>query len=810
MRTRAGFFWIALIMLAVGIGATTAMFSIVYGVLLRPLPFHDPDALVLVGERVPEIGGSERFAYFDTPSAFLAWQQHATAFSGLAAIQSGSFTLVEGGQPHLLHGARVSPNFFDLVGVRAQLGRLLTATDDTDTSQPMVITDAVWRAAFDADPTVVGRLVGVAGRQAHIVGVLPSDFRLAGGELGPMIAGQPTEYFQALTLRGNLTSVFSNFNYTVLGRLRPGVTISQALAELNVIQADLARGAPEKLTLYAEVTPVRDYAVSTARQQLWLLMGGVAAVLLIICVNLGGLWTTRIADRRREWAIRAALGASPRQLAWQTLRESVVLAIVGGALGIVCAGVGLHALLAAAPAGLPRMDEVRIDWRVIGFGVLLAFVAGVTTGIVPALRLGYSNPQSDLKAGSLATTTNRAGLRSRQMLIGLQAALSTSLLIAVGLLGLSFYRLVSLPTGFAAEHALATEVILNAYQDDEQRDRILRQLPAALASLPGVSAVGFTSHLPLEGETWIDSAGVPGKTYSAADRPRVNVRFISPGYFVAAGIPLLAGRDLAESDRPAGWPPKSPAEEAAMTEAVVISSATARALWPGTDVRDLVGRKILFNQQTTPIVVGVAADARDGSLTTAPPSVVYSPYWETPPSSISLVVRSALPIATLATPIRTAIWQLAPVAPIPRLRPMTALKTAAVAPQQYQLTLLLLFAAVALLLAAVGVYALVGHTVAQRRKELAIRAAIGAQGGDLWRLVLQQALIPVACGAMAGILVALAARQLLATLLFDVSPANPLVLAAVAVAVLAAALAASARPAFKASRTDPIAALRAE
>ena len=796
-------------MLAVGIAATTAMFSIVNGVLLQPLPFDRPDDLVMVGERVPEIAGSERFAYIDTPSSFLAWRQHATAFSGLAAIQSSSFTLVDGGEPHLLHGARVSANFFDVLGVRAQLGRLLVESDETDTSHPMVITDRVWHSAFHADSTVIGREVGVSDRKAHIVGVLPSDFRFAGSELGPMAAGRPTEFFLALNLRGNLTSVFSNFNYTVVGRLRHGVTISQALAQLNVIQADLARTAPENLSLYAELTTVRDYAVATARQQLWLLMGGVGAVLLMICVNLGGLWTTRIADRRREWAIRAALGATPRQLAWQTLREGITVSIVGGALGIACAAAALNALLAAAPAGLARLDEVHIDWRVIGFGVLLAFLAGVATGIVPALRLGYSDPQSDLKAGGAATTQDRASLHSRQMLIGLQAALSTSLLIAVGLLGLSFYRLVSLPTGFAAEHALATDVMLNTYPDAEL-DRILRQLPEAIGSLPGVTNVGFTSHLPLEGETWIDSAGVPGRVYSAAERPRVNVRFISPGYFAAAGIPLVAGRDLSESDRPARWPPKNSADEAAMTDAVVISSTTARTLWPGTDLRYVLGRKIVFNEQTTPIVVGVSADARDGSLIAAPPSVVYVPYWETLPSSVSLIVRSAVPISALAAPLRLAVWQVAPNAPIPRLQPLTALKSAAVAPQQYQLTLLLLFAAIALLLAGIGVYALVAHSVAQRRKELAIRAAIGARRADLWRLVLNQALIPVACGAIVGMSLALAARQLLASLLFEVSPANPLVLAAVAAAVLAATLIASARPAFLAGRTDPMVALRSE
>ena len=313
-RRGAAFSWIVIGMLALGVGGTTAMFSIVNGVLLQPLDLPDPGQLVLVGERVPQVPGSEKFLYFDTPSAFFAWRRQASDFSGMSAIQGSSFTLTGAGRPLLVHGARVSSNFFDVVGVRAELGRVFVTADETDTSHPMVITDALWRAAFNADRDAIGRSVGSGSRQATIVGVLPPAFRLGGSELGPMLAGTPTEYFMPLHFGpgsgGNLTSVFSNFNYTVIGRLRPGVTREHALAQLNVIQADLARSAPEHLSLYAELTTVRDYAVAESRQALWLLLAGIVAVLLIVCVNLGGLWTTRLADRRRDWAIR--IGARRR------------------------------------------------------------------------------------------------------------------------------------------------------------------------------------------------------------------------------------------------------------------------------------------------------------------------------------------------------------------------------------------------------------------------------------------------------------------------------------------------------------------
>jgi putative ABC transport system permease protein len=810
---RGAFPWIVIVMLALGVGATTAMFSIVNGVLLQPLNLEDPGQLVLVGERVPQIAGSEKFAFFDTPSAFFAWQREAKDFVGLSAMQSNSFTLTGNGRPRLLHGARVSSNFFDVVRVRAQLGRLFVPADETDTTHPMVITDAVWRSAFNADPGVIGRSVGASDRQATIIGVLPPGFQLGDRELGPMMAGAPTEYFVPLHFDpnsgGDLTAVFSNFNYTVIGRLKPGVTLSHALAQLDVIQADLARRAPEKLSLYAQLSTVRDYAVAEASQVLWLLLAGVGAVLLIVCVNLGGLWTTRLADRRREWAIRSALGAAPGQLVRQILGESVALALIGGVLGIICAAVSLQTLVALAPADIPRLGEVHMDWRVLVFGLLLAIVAGLLTGVVPALRLSHADPQSSLKAGATSVTADRASMRSRKMLIGVQAALSTLLLAASGLLGLSFYNLVTRATGFAADRALAADVVINTYSANADRDRILSQLPAAVMHIPGVTAAGFTSHLPLQGETWIDGAGVPGRTYTAAEEPRVNVRFVSPDYFTAIGIPLLAGRALTEHDRPAGWPPKTEEEAKTIRGMVVISRAAAHMLWPNDNPRDVVGRNLLVNDRPHTIV-GVTADALDGALTAAAPSVVYEPYWEYPPYSLSLVVRSSLPAASLAGPLRDAIWKLAPDAPIPELRSLAAFKATVVAPQRYQLTLLLLFAGLALLLAAMGVYALVAHDVAGRRKELALRIAIGARGGHLWMLILRQALAPVAWGVLAGIVAALATGRVLESLLFEISPANPMVLATVAFVVLCAAAAACLLPARRATHTDPTSALRAE
>ena len=430
------------------------------------------------------------------------------------------------------------------------------------------------------------------------------------------------------------------------------------------------------------------------------------------------------------------------------------------------------------PANIPRLNEVHLDWPVLAFGLGLSVLAGLLTGLIAAFRLESSDPQAVLKAASGSATPDRSSVRSRQGLIALQAALSTLLLAAAALIGLSFYRLVNQDVGFTTQHALAASVVINAY-NDSQSEAILRELPPAVEAVPGVTDAAVTSWLPLDGETWVDSLGVPGRAWPAGQKPMTNVRFIGPGYFRALGIPLLAGRDVAESDRPAGWPPKSSADEAKMHEVVVVSLTTVHMLWPGISPQQALGRAILFNGSAMPVVVGVAADART-SLTASTPAVTYQPYWTEPPRRFSLVVRSALPASALAAPLRAAIWKIAPNAPVPTVKPLADLESDAVAPQRYQLTLLLLFAGVAVLLAALGVYALVAHSVARRSKELAIRIALGARGGRIWSLVVRQALVPVLAGVLAGLVGDLAAGRILASFLFQTAPSNPGVLAAAA------------------------------
>jgi predicted permease len=796
LRSGRRFTVAVLLLLALGVGATTAMFSVVNGVLLRPLALADPGQLMLVGERIPQMPQTG-LAWFVNLAAFSVWQREVNDFTGMSLIISSRLPVMGSSQPLLLHGVKTSTNLFSVLDVRPALGRSFQPGDENDASVPIIISNALWRSSFNSDPAIIGRNIGMPGSNATVIGVLSERFQIRGREFGPMLDGSPAEFFRPLQLGPNdflHAKVFSDFEYHVIGRLKPGVTRTEALAQLNVIQANLARTAPEKLSLYADLITMQDFAVERTRQELWLLLAGAGAVLLIVCVNLGGLWISRLADRYREWGIRAALGAPPGELALQVLGEGIILGLMGGLLGVSSAAGSLHTLLAVAPANMPRLGEIHIDWRVLVFGLAISLLSGFLTGLVPALRLGRLDPQTALRYATAKASSGFESTRSRQALIAVQAALSTLLLTAVGLLGLSFYRLISEPIGFVAQDAVQTEVSLINYSND-QRLAILRQLPATALAVPGVSQAGFTTQLPLTGERGMNRFAVPGKVYPDAGGPQMTLSGISPGYLSALGVPLLAGRDLSESDR--------------NQNAIVISAAAVRALWPeDADARAAVGR-VIANGDTRFNIVGVAADARTRLTEPAPP-VGYTGWGTIPPFSGSLVVRSSLPVASLAGPLRQAIGKLAPAAPISNLQPLDQLETNAVAPQRYQLTLLLLFAGLALFLAALGVYALVAHGVARRSKELAIRISLGADAVTIWSAVMRQALIPVIAGLGSGLTTALLTGPLLRSLLFHVSPTNPAVLLAAVATVGIAAVCACLGPAYRATRTDPLRALRAD
>jgi len=786
-----GFATMAVLSLAVGIGSNTAIFSVVNGVLLRPLPYRDPGQLFTIREVVPKLA----HLYPSLPvnfSHYYEWRQRCTAFESIAIMLFSAPNLTGAGEPELLEGARVSASVFRVLGVSPQLGRgFLDEEDPEGHNQVAIISDSLWRRRFSSDPSVIGRKIALDGHPHVVVGVLPPGFQFPEREG----LGSKTEIFQPLGYsKDDFEEITGDYNWAAIARLRPGVSPAKALAELNVIQAEISSRIPEKMDLHARMSPLHEDIVGQSRRGLLVLLGAVGAVLLILCVNLANLSLARAAGRARESAIRTALGAGRAQLVRQALTESLMLALAGGALGIALAAWGVRLLVGAAPLDLPCLTEVALDWRVLGFALLTSIVSGVVFGILPALRSAGAHPQEALKSGNYTNTEGRRGVALRSLLVGVEAALSAVLLITAALLIGSFVRLMHVDKGFDIERVLAVRVKMPSakYTEEPQQTAFFDRLLEKTRHLPGVQSAGLVSALPLQGETWMDLAAAEGDQRPLFERPMVNVRFVSPDYFKTLRIPFRDGRPFDESQR--------------NRKVVIVSQGTARRLWPG---RDPMGRRLQHNEKLEE-VVGVTADVRSTSLDKDPVLMIYVPYWQRPRLSASLLVRTAMDPRGVAAGVREAIRQLDADVPVPEMQTLREVMSDSVAQRRFQMTLVMLFAAAALALAGFGIYGVVSYSVARRRTEMGIRLALGARPADLQRMVLWQGIRPVVAGLAVGIAGALAAGRILSSLLFQVNARDPLTMGAVALVLLAVAVAAAVAPARRATRVDPMRALRFE
>ena len=792
-----GFASMAVLSLAVGIGANTAIFSVVNGVLLRPLPYRDPERLYTIREVVPKL----THLYPTLPvnfSHYYAWSKHWSAVESIALIEPSGPNLTGVGEPEMLNGARVSASIFRMLSVSPRLGRgFLDEEDPEGHSQVAVISDSLWKRRFSGDPSIVGRKIMLDGRPHLVVGVLPPGFQFPGQTdlwIRPGL-GAKTEVFQPLGYsKDDLEEIYGDYNWAAIARLRPGVSEQKALAELNVIQADISKRIPEKMDLHAVMSSLQEDIVGQSRRGLLVLLGAVGAVLLILCVNLANLSLARAAGRARESAIRTALGAGRAQLVRQTLTESLVLALAGGILGIALAAWGVPLLLGAAPLDLPRLGEVSLDGRVLGFAVLISLVTGVAFGILPALRSAGAHPQEALKSGSYTTTEGRRGVRLRGVLVGVEAALSAVLLITAGLLMGSFVRLMHVDKGFDIERVLAVRVAMPStkYAEKAQQTAFFDRLLEKTRPLPGVLSAGLVSALPLQGEGWVDLATAEGDQRPMFERPMVNVRFVSPDYFKTLRIPFREGRPFDDSQRG--------------RKVVIVSQGTARRLWPG---QSPLGRRMLHNE-TLEEVVGVTADVRSTSLDKDPVLIIYVPYWQRPRLAAALLVRTAMDPRGIAAGVREAIRQVDADVPVPEMQTLQEVMLDSVAQRRFQMTLVMLFAGAALALAGFGIYGVVSYSVARRRMEMGIRMALGAGAAGLQRMVLWQGIRPVVAGLAVGIAGALAAGRILSSLLFQVSARDPLIIGGVALVLLAVSVVAALAPARRATRVDPMIALRFE
>jgi predicted permease len=790
---------IVILILAVGIGANTAMFSIVDGVLLRPLSFHDPARLVAVQEVVPRFASIAPTIPVNAMH-FEEWRKSWHSAEQLAMLASHSANLTSGGDPERIIVGRVSSNLFAMLGTRPQLGR--TFRDDEDrpgNDHVALLNDALWQRRFHSDPGVLGQKILLDGVPYEVIGVLPAGLQIPRiSQLQAMAYGADSpEIWKPFALLDEERGRMGDFNYGCIARLKPGITLSQALDELNAVQANIARGLEDHIELRAFIAPLQDQITGRSRQGLLLLMLAVGTVLLIVCVNIANLLLARATGRSREFAVRAAIGASTARLLRQMLTESFLFAVLGGALGLAIAAGALNLILANAPADLPRLDEVRLDGRVLGIAFALTLASAAVFGLIPAWRGSRVDPQSGLRAGGRSATESRQSGRLRALLVAIETGLCTVCLVAAGLLLNSFVRLLHVDKGFDADHVITVNLNLPAarYPDLAHRSVFFRGAIDATRVLPGVSAVGVSNLLPLAGEGSNNMINLDGDTTPVMQRPIVDFRLINEDFFRAMGVPIIQGRAVEASDRG--------------RYVSVISAAAAERVWPG---QNPIGKHYHLGDPSAPAleVIGVVGDVHAGSLQKQPNPTVYIPYWQRDRSVMSLIVRTSTDPASVASAVRAEIRRLDPEIPVPQFQSMGEIVSASVAQRRFQLTLVLLFAAIALALASLGIYGVVSYSVAQRRGEMGIRMALGATGGDLRSLVLRQGLSPVLAGLVAGLVASIAVGRILSGLLFGVSVADPLTMIVVAAVLLAVAAAACYVPALRATRSDPLTALRYE
>ncbi len=779
--------------LALGIGANTAIFSLVNGVLLRPPDYRQPERLVALDQVIPK--WAKLYPVLPTNvNILMEWRKQAKSFEGIGMLQPQTFNITGSGDPEVLSGARVSANYFTVLGVAPRLGRtFLESEDRAGSARVVILADSLWRRRFHADPAIVGRKILLDGNPHEVVGVLPPSFHTPRAPFFMPGTRPDNEIYRPIGYgNDDLKLQMGNFNYWAIARLKPGVSVSQANAEMNVVQSSISARIPENVDLHASLTPIIDRVVGKSRKSLVLVMAAVGAVLLILWVNLANLSLVRAAGRARDYAIRTALGAGRARLVGQSLAESLVLSVTGGALGMGLAWWGVRALLAAAPMDLPRLNEVSVDWRVLLFAVTLSLVAGVVLGVVPALRAAASAPYEALKSASRGITEGRGGMRVRNTLVALEVGLSAMLLVTAGLLTASFIRVITVDKGFNIERVLAVDVSLPAarYQDTAARSEFFQRAIQGAAALPGVQSASVVSALPLAGEIWIDIIGTENDPRPVLERPSSNVRFISPGYFKTLGVALAEGRDFAETDR--------------NHPAVIISAALARKLWPGLDP---IGRKLSENDRILE-VVGITPDIRSTSLDHDPVNMTYVPYWQRPRLAASLLVRTAMDPRSIAGAMRSTIWKLDSEVPIPEIRTLDEMMSRSVAERRFQMLLVALFAAAALSLAGLGTYGVVSYAVARRRPEMGIRMALGASRIDVLRMVLGQGMAPVVSGLVMGAIAALLVGRYLASLLFEISPRDPWAFTAASLVLLVVAAAACLVPARRATLVNPVEALR--
>jgi predicted permease len=814
-----GFAITAVLMLAFGIGATTAIFSIVEAVLLRPLPFPDSNRLMVLSDRLGGIsvgtGGTDEVGV--TVPDIKAYTRLTHGFSALGGYQFAGYELSGNGEPAQINAARLTAGVFGALGVQPQLGRVFTQNEDEHSEQVVVLSYAAWVNRFHRDANVVGTKILLDRKPYIVIGVMPRNFEF------PLVTGQinRSELWVPMSFRPDELTPGSaaNWSYQMVGRLKPGVSAQQAQSDAETVAQEIMRGYPAmmgNLHITALVRPQQEDTVAQTRPLLRTLFLAVAVVLLIACVNLAGLMLVRAIRRQREVAVRLALGARAAALLRQAMLESLVLSLSGGILGLIMAAVALKVGKSVLPETLPRISEIGLNWYVVGFALLLAVITGLVCGLAPAFAALRTNVNANLKEGGRSGSEGGGHARLRSTLVVAEIAIALVLLTASSLLLRSFEKMRTVDLGFRPEHVTTAAYGLpqKQYSKQEQIDTFNRELLQRLNQLPGVTAAGVTTQLPANGvnnnQTFVVEGYTPPK---GADMNLATSSDVIGNPFQALGIPLLRGRFFTDADRHGSQ------------LVLIVNQRLAQHFWPG---QDPIGKHIRIGtpEMQTPwmTVVGEVADVKLASPDQPSKEQYYHPVDQdedaagalaNPATDLNgnggfIVLRSALPPEQMENSLRATVRSLDPLLPLTQVQTMMEAVSASEAPRRFNTVLIGSFAAAAVLLAILGIYSIIAFSVASRVQEMAIRMALGSQRGAIIRLVLQSGAKLGAIGCAIGLCGAAAASTLLRSLLFGVSPFDPLVLTISAAGVLLLALAASALPALRAASINPMQALRGE
>ena len=811
-----GFAITGILMLAFGIGATTAIYSVVEAILLRPLPFPDASQVMVLGDHIAGVNSTEDAPVGVTVPDIKAYSRSTHSFASLGGYQFTGFELSGTGEPAQVNAARFTGGVFPALGVQPMLGRVFTQQEDDQSQQVAVLSYATWVNRFHSDDHVLGAKILLDRKPYIIIGVMPRGFEF------PLVPGQinRSELWVPMSFQPQelIPAAAANWSYQMVGRLKPGVSPQQAQSDAGVVAQEIMRNFPAmiaNLRISAVVRPLQEETIREARPMLRTLFLAVAVVLLIACVNLAGLMLVRAIRHQREMAVRLALGAHAAALLRQTLLESLALSVAGGVLGLALAAVALRVGRAFLPESLPRIQEINLNWNVVGFALLLAVVPGLLCGLAPAFAALRTNVNAHLKEGGRTGSVGAGHARLRSTLVIVEIAVALVLLTASGLLLRSFEKMRSVNLGFRPDHLTTAAFSLpqKQYTTQSQIDSFYRDLLDRLGRSPGVTAVAMTSTLPALGSYGSQTFVVEGYTPpTGANLNLATVSEVDGDFFKAMGIPLLSGRMFTPDDR------------AGKQLVLIVNQKLAQHYWPG---QDPIGKHLRLGtpEMQTPwmTVVGIVADVKLSSPDDQSREQYYTPVVQAhedagslaPPDDTNgaygfIVLRSVLPPEQMENTLRETVRAIDPLLPLTQMQTMEQAVSSSEAPRRFNTTLISAFAFAAVVLAILGIYSVIAFSVAARVQEMAIRMALGSQRSAIIRMVLKSGARLAIIGCVLGLAGAVAASGLLRTLLFGVSRFDPLVLSLAALVVVLLSVAASALPALRASSVDPIKALRGE